>query len=175
MPIVPIDSDKCFAPNLPPARVRTRNRPTPGTMQQGKADETTEQSDGPPDYKVGYRNPPRHSQFKPGRSGNPKGRPKAAKGLQSIVRDTLTQKVAVRTATGTRKISKIEAVLQKTVEQAMKGNPRALAELIKLYGNAVPDEKQAHAEERLEDLTATDLATLEELRILLNANEEDAS
>jgi hypothetical protein len=124
-------------------------------------------------YEVGYRKPPRHTQFKPGRSGNPKGRPKSAKGLHSIVRDTLTQKVAVRTQSGTKKISRIEAVLQKTVEQAMKGNPRALAELLKLYGNAVPNEAtQVVAETREEDLTATDLATLEELRILLNAGEE---
>lgn len=31
------------------------------------------------DYKVGYRNPPRETQFRPGQSGNPKGRPKGAK------------------------------------------------------------------------------------------------
>ena len=29
-----------------------------------------------PDYAVGYGKPPQHSRFKPGRSGNPKGRPK---------------------------------------------------------------------------------------------------
>jgi hypothetical protein len=28
------------------------------------------------DYEIGYGRPPRHSQFKPGQSGNPKGRPK---------------------------------------------------------------------------------------------------
>jgi Family of unknown function (DUF5681) len=28
------------------------------------------------DQRVGYRKPPRHTQFKPGQSGNPKGRPK---------------------------------------------------------------------------------------------------
>lgn len=83
--------------------------------------------------------PPKHSRFKPGQSGNPKGRPKSAKGLNTIVRTTLTQKVAVRTSAGERRISRIEAVVQKTIELAMKGNPRALAEIIKLYGNAVPE------------------------------------
>jgi Family of unknown function (DUF5681) len=33
----------------------------------------------PPAYEVGYRKPPAASQFKPGRSGNPKGRPKGAR------------------------------------------------------------------------------------------------
>jgi len=28
------------------------------------------------DYEVGYKKPPRHSQFKPGNRGNPKGRGK---------------------------------------------------------------------------------------------------
>ena len=28
------------------------------------------------DYEVGYGKPPKHSRFKPGQSGNPKGRPR---------------------------------------------------------------------------------------------------
>ena len=92
--------------------------------------------------------------------------------LAKIVRDTLTQKVAVRTSSGEKKITRIEAVLQKTVEQAMKGNPRALAELLKLYGHAVPDERDDINHDREEDLTATDLATLEELRRMLAGDQE---
>ncbi len=176
MPIVPVDPSKRSQPQLPPVRVRTRTRPAPNPAPvevQAELGDTVNNNAG---YNVGYKKPPRHSQFQPGRSGNPKGRPKAAKGMHTLVRDTLTEKVAVRTANGTKKISRIEAVLQKTVEQAMKGNPRALAELIKLYSNAVPNEtSQVVPEIRDEDLTATDLATLEELRILLNAGGEDAS
>lgn len=37
-----------------------------------RRDEPNEAKD---DYHVGYRRPPKHSQFKPGRSGNPRGRP----------------------------------------------------------------------------------------------------
>ena len=56
----------------------------------------------------------------------------------------------------------------------MKGNPRALAELIKLYGNAVPDEKpEAERNQSIEELNATDLATLEELRELLASQQEE--
>lgn len=36
----------------------------------------SQQAEMPKDnYQVGYRRPPRHTQFKPGRSGNPRGRP----------------------------------------------------------------------------------------------------
>jgi hypothetical protein len=127
------------------------------------------------DYDVGYRRPPKHTRFKPGQSGNPCGRPRAARGLNTIVRDTLTQKVAVRTASGEMKrISRIEALLQKTVEQAIKGNPRALAQLIKLYSDAVPDEKPetSGSNPTDEDLTAADLAILAELQKVLASGKE---
>lgn len=171
MPIVPKKrADE--APAIHPApRVLARtaepaepNRPAEQRRKGSKRDLTD---------RVGYRNPPKHTRFKPGHSGNPKGRPKGAKSLQSIVRDTLTQKVTIRGPFGERKVSRIEAILQKAVEQAMKGNPRALAELLKLYGNAVPDELSSPAPDAHgEDLTATDLAMLDELRVLLNAQED---
>jgi hypothetical protein len=39
----------------------------------------TPPSSEPPNYEVGYGRPPKGSQFTPGRSGNPKGRPKGAR------------------------------------------------------------------------------------------------
>lgn len=92
-----------------------------------------------------------------------------------IVRSTLTEKVKVRTASGEKRISRIEAALHKTVELAMKGNANALASLLKLYAGAVPDERQA--DENVagsEDLTATDFEILEELRLLLGTDREAA-
>jgi hypothetical protein len=156
--------DAVAAHTLPPARVRTRQRPV---LPPSEA--PNQQTEAPPAekeaYEIGYKKPPRHSRFKPGQSGNSKGRPKKAKSLNTIVREHLTQKVPVRTANGEKKISRIEAVLHKTLEQAMKGNPRALAELIKLYASAVPEEKADHdLGQHDEDLTATDLAILEAYR-----------
>lgn len=152
--------------SLPPARVRTRAK----AISAEPAAEPVNSADA--GYEVGYRKPPKHTRFKAGQSGNPRGRPKAARSLKTIVRNTLTQKVAVRTPAGEKKISRIEAVLQKTLEQAMKGNPNALAQLIKLYGDAVPDEQPAAAaapEPRIEDQTAADLAILATLQEELRA------
>lgn len=158
---------------LPPARARTR--PVPPLDRSPPAEQQEDTASVPEGtYKVGYKKPPRHSQFKPGQSGNPKGRPKAAKGLHTIARDLLTQKVAVRTTAGEKKISRMEAVMHKTHELAMKGNIRALAELLKLYANAVPEQRSEATGDQAEDLSATDLAMLKELRRMLGTEQEAA-
>jgi Family of unknown function (DUF5681) len=41
------------------------------------------------DFKVGYKSPLQHSQFQPGRSGNPRGRQKAVRNLGSDIERTL--------------------------------------------------------------------------------------
>jgi len=151
--------------DLPPVRIRVR-RPQEPQISSTPTEIRAPASATSSDYEVGYGKPPRHSRFARGRSGNPKGRPKGAKSLNTIVRENMTQKVSVRTPTGERRISRIEALMHKAVEQAMKGNPRALAEMLKLYGNAVPDERAnaTGTHDRDGDLTAADFAILEALR-----------
>ena len=78
------------------------------------------------DYEVGYGRPPKHTRFKKGVSGNPKGRPKGAKGMRTIVREVLTAKVSVRTPAGVKRISKMEAMVHKQAEIGFTGNLRAI-------------------------------------------------
>ena len=150
-------------PMLPRARVRTRAAPSADPAATATPCATLADR---PDYEVGYRKPPMQGQFKPGQSGNPHGRKRQSKGLNMIVRETLGGKVTVRTARGTKQISKIEAVLQKTLEKAMKGGARALVELMKLWRAAVPDvyEDHVNAAPRPEKLTAADLAIIDAFR-----------
>lgn len=177
MPIRPIKPQGPIQDHtiIPPVRSRTRpameGQGSPAAPKVIDPEETKEEAG----YAVGYGKPPFGSRFKPGQSGNPRGRPKGAKALNTIVRDTLTQKVVVRTANGEKRISRIEAALHKTIELAMKGNPRALAQLLKLYADAVPDAKSSTAgHQPCEDLTATDVAMLDELRLMLLAGKGDA-
>lgn len=147
---------------LPPAR--PRSRPSAPPPPESLADDSG-RDEHEPSYEVGYKRPPRHTQFQKGCSGNPAGRPRLAKGLKTIVRETMTAQVEVRTAAGARKMSRVEALMHKTVELAMKGNVRAMTELLSLYAAAVPDPMTAAGGPTSEeDLTATDLAMLEALR-----------
>jgi len=51
----------------------------------------------------------------------------------------MNEKVPVRTAAGTTKMRRIEALLHKVFELALKGNPRAQAQLLNLYAESVPE------------------------------------
>jgi Family of unknown function (DUF5681) len=88
----------------------------------------------PPDGggKPGYGRPPRHAQFKPGKSGNPKGRPKGSRSFETILLDLLNKTLPVHGANGTRKVTVREAIMMKFTENALKGDLRALLTLIAL-------------------------------------------
>jgi hypothetical protein len=103
----------------------------------------SEQNDSPPkksrpkratetDYAVGYRKPPLATRFKAGQSGNPIGRPKNCATLKTIIRQALTQKLVVREGERTRTISKVEGVVLRQVESALKGSDRAALATLKI-------------------------------------------
>jgi hypothetical protein len=82
-------------------------------------------------YEVGYGKPPMKGRFSKGRSGNPKGRPKKAKGFRTIVRQQLETPVEVRINGRVTKISKRELIISQMVNKAATGDSRS-AELLLL-------------------------------------------
>lgn len=114
-------------------------------------------------YEVGYGKPPKHSQFTSGRSGNPRGRPKAARSLKTIVRETLHERVTIRTNGKDRKVSRLEALVLKQIELASKGDPRALDKLFQLYRTLVPEAESERPAETA-PLSETDEAVLDQFR-----------
>jgi len=70
----------------------------------------------------GYRSPPKHSQFKKGTSGNPRGRPKGSCDIGKIFYQVLSRRVQL-SATGRRKYGPlIEAIALRTVSRALQGH-----------------------------------------------------
>ena len=83
----------------------------------------------------GYGRPPEHTRFKPGTSGNPKGRPKQSKNLKSIIQQALTSTVTVRENGRQRSVSKIEGVVLSQLERALKGNEKAALAVLRMAGH----------------------------------------
>jgi hypothetical protein len=77
------------------------------------------------DYEVGYRKPPKHTRFKSGQSGNPRGRPKGTKNLKTDLMEELGEKVVIREGDQSRQVSKQRAVVKSLVTRTLKGDTRA--------------------------------------------------
>lgn len=86
----------------------------------------------PAEYAVGYKNPPKDTQFKKGQSGNPKGRKKASKNSASILQKVLSESLPVRENGETRRRSKREVVLTQLANKAASGDLRAIKQLTDL-------------------------------------------
>lgn len=94
---------------------------------------------------VGYGSPPADHQFKPGKSGNPRGRPvKLERSFtpRQVTRDVLDITEAstkIRTADGVQSIAIIEAILRKAVQKALEGHAPSQRLILGLHGRAVAD------------------------------------
>ncbi len=109
------------------------------------------------DYEVGYGKPPKDTQFKPGQSGNPNGRPKGARNLKTEIREVMQATVTVTQDGKRKKISTRKAVVLRLTEKALSGNvqaTRVLIDLMKTY-----DEEDVA--DVVEDLSQDDAAILE--------------
>ncbi len=77
-------------------------------------------------WRVGYRRPPIGARFRPGQSGNPRGRPKGMPNLGTVIAATLKEKVVVVTENDRqRRITKLEVAVKQLVNRAAKGEARA--------------------------------------------------
>jgi len=94
----------------------------------------------------GYGKPPKESQFKPGQSGNPKGRPKDSKSLKTIVQKELAGKLEIKVQGTKKKVTKLEAAVMKLVNDALTGNVKSLSELLKLAATYAPTDDTSGAE-----------------------------
>jgi Family of unknown function (DUF5681) len=80
--------------------------------------------------KVGRGNPPKHTQFRKGTTGNPKGRPKGSKNLSTLIMEAARDQVTATVDGKTRKISKIQATTMQLATKAAGGDQAAMAKFL---------------------------------------------
>lgn len=105
---------------------------------------------------VGYGQPPKATQFKPGKSGNPKGRPKGSLNFSSEFRRELARPVTVRENGQAKKVSKRVALIKTLIAKGLGGDVKAIGATLQLHAQM---ETEA-------PMTAPDAIGADEMRIL---------
>ncbi len=109
------------------------------------------------DNGIGYGRPPLHSRFKPGESGNPRGRPKGTASFKSDLLEELSETIAVREGGSEVRITKRRAIVNQLVAASI-GNPKAATALInlcaKLFRDQEADPRAAEDEAFVDKLAA---------------------
>ena len=112
------------------------------------------------DYEVGYGKPPERTRFKPGQSGNPRGRPKGTKNLKTDLMDELAQRIAISEGGQLQTVTKQRALVKSAVNRGIKGDARAtntmLSTMMRLCdtGEGAPDVEETLLGDELEILKA---------------------
>jgi hypothetical protein len=80
-------------------------------------------------YRVGYCQPPTETRFKPGVSGNPKGRRKKVPSFSEVTEQVLNEPVEIRMGDRVLRMSNRQALVRSAIRQALAGKPRLLTVL----------------------------------------------
>ena len=116
--------------------------------------------DEEPSYEVGYGKPPRHTRFRPGQSGNPRGRPKDAKNLSTLVDEALNEPVVVAENGRRRKVSKRRAIITQLVNRSAQADLKATQILLAIVQES---ERRSEAEPAETTFAAADEKVIEQL------------
>ena len=100
-------------------------------------------------YEVGKGKPPKATRFKPGQSGNPKGRPKSRKNFATEVEEILSAPVSVTENGCTRVVTSRKATLLRLRKKALEGDGRAMDRFLELSIAHAADESAAASERKL--------------------------
>jgi hypothetical protein len=125
------------------------------------------------DYEVGYRKPPRHTRFRKGQSGNPRGRACGSKNLKTLLSEALNEPVIVTENGRRRKITKREAIVRQVVDCSATPDLRAVRIIFDLLRDI--EGKSEPASPDTSAFTEADEEVIEQLkaRLLRKKGESD--
>ena len=92
---------------------------------------------------VGYGRPPKEHQFKPGQSGNPRGRPKGVPTFEDILAREARRPVKLQQGSKVIHMTKLDVLVRRVFQMALEGNLSAIRLLLTFKGQAgTPDEEE---------------------------------
>lgn len=107
---------------------------------------------------VGYGRPPKHSRFRPGESGNQRGRPPGRKNFTTVIREYAQGRMKVTEGGRDKTLPRFDALQRTMWAQAFKGNPKALAFVLQSLREA--GLLKAEPQEEMEQITPEDQTIL---------------
>jgi hypothetical protein len=102
-----------------------------------KMEDNGNRSDPDGDYEVGYGRAPEQTRFKPGVSGNPKGRPRHDRDgqLNDMLEKELYRPIRIKQNNLTTSIPALQASMRNLMMSAAKGDAAAVMAALKIAGN----------------------------------------
>ena len=82
------------------------------------------------DDRVGPGRPPKHSRWKKGQSGNPRGRPKGRLDVKRVLEEELSELITLATPQGEREMTKLQAVIRRLIHEGMSGKVYAIQDIL---------------------------------------------
>lgn len=101
------------------------------------------------DYEIGKGKPPKSTQFAPGRSGNPNGRPKGRKNYATEIDEIMKARVPVTENGRSRMVTCREALLLRLRKKALEGDGRSMDRFLELAASHAAEEAANGAERKL--------------------------
>jgi Family of unknown function (DUF5681) len=128
-------------------------------------------SPGDDNYVVGRGRPPLLTRWKPGQSGNPKGRPKGAKNIMTCFRQELNRKIDIRERGIVRRVTSREAIAKTITNRALKGDPKLLPVIMAIDRDVSALEAREKRKRSLDGMTAQE--AMEAYRRCIRGEDDD--
>jgi hypothetical protein len=97
-------------------------------------------AEAPEEDKIGPGHPPKHTRWKEGQSGNPRGRPKKQKALKDLANAELDKKITVREDGRPIEITTREALMKVLIKKCLGGHNPSIKQLMYILGTDSQDE-----------------------------------